>query len=344
MLSREDALFKLLRIALGKELEINLPQYDDWEEIREIAFEQGVNGLALSGLDEIFANQPETKLSENNDCHTIILIKWVGYGKLSEKQYALNLKLISELGFFFNEFKIPLMLLKGYGLSLNYPEPEKRPSGNIDLFFFGKWREADELVTKQLNINVDTSHHHHTVYRYMDQSIENHYDFINVYSHSSNRKIEEHLKKLASDKGEELLLNVYAPPSLLDAEFTALHAAVHFASGEMTLRHIVDWLLLVEKKGASIDWNSFWEDVEWIGIKPFILAIIGIGYKYLNFNQEISIYHKLLTLESRIRYYTIHFIRTLQVRDPKAIFHTSVGWLNAGGLIDGSKSWYIQIH
>jgi len=41
---------------------------------------------------------------------------------------------------------IDTMLLKGYGLSLNWPVPEHRPVGDIDTYHFGKWRKADELV------------------------------------------------------------------------------------------------------------------------------------------------------------------------------------------------------
>lgn len=37
-----------------------------------------------------------------------------------------------------------MMVLKGYGLSLNYLKPSHRPCGDIDIWLFGKQKEADD--------------------------------------------------------------------------------------------------------------------------------------------------------------------------------------------------------
>ena len=87
-----------------------------------------------------------------------------------------------------------MMVLKGYGLSLNYPIPSHRPCGDVDIWNFGEYRRADKVLHDKLGITVDNSHHHHTTFTFQDQFFENHYDFINVHSHPSSKVVEAKLK------------------------------------------------------------------------------------------------------------------------------------------------------
>lgn len=62
------------------------------------------------------------------------------------------------------------------------------------------WHEVTDFAVKQNDFalcKVDRSHHHHTVFHWNGISVENHYDFVNVYSHPCHKKIDQMLKKLA---------------------------------------------------------------------------------------------------------------------------------------------------
>lgn len=50
---------------------------------------------------------------------------------------------------------IRMMVVKGYGLSLDWPVPNHRPVGDLDIYNFGKWKEADVLVAKECCIKED---------------------------------------------------------------------------------------------------------------------------------------------------------------------------------------------
>lgn len=39
-----------------------------------------------------------------------------------------------------------MMVLKGYGLGKNYPAPNHRPCGDIDIWNFGRQEEVDALI------------------------------------------------------------------------------------------------------------------------------------------------------------------------------------------------------
>lgn len=283
---KESALFNLIRIGLNRDEVQNNPLCKDLQSIKDIAFKQGVGNIVFDGIKKILLNDSEQKLSQNVDEHTLRMMEWFGYTNLSIRQYEQNKKITEKLGSFYSLYDIPMMLLKGYGLSLNYPIPPHRPSGDVDIYLFGQWKKADILMSTDCGIVVDNSHHHHSVFQFEGQSVENHYDFINVHSHLSNIKIEKHFKKLAQEKGEEIFPNVYLPSPLLEVEFTVRHAAIHFAAGELTIRQILDFILLAEKKHSQIDWGMFWSDAKMMGMDQFVQAIIDIAISYLNFDDS----------------------------------------------------------
>jgi len=92
-----------------------------------------------------------------------------------------------------------MMLLKGLACGVDWPRPEHRPYGDIDIYLFGKQKEADEALRQAQGpgFKVDTSHHHHTVFQWQGFTVENHYDFLNVHHHKSNVELEAILKSLA---------------------------------------------------------------------------------------------------------------------------------------------------
>lgn len=102
------------------------------------------------------------------------------------------------------------MVLKGYACSLDWPKPEHRPCGDIDIWLFGKQKESDSLLDKELGINIDSSEHHHTVFYWRGFMMENHYDFIEVHHHSSSPILEKILKGQGKNDSHFVELNVSA--------------------------------------------------------------------------------------------------------------------------------------
>lgn len=188
-----------------------------------------------------------------------------------------------------------MMLLKGYGLSLNYPVPSHRPVGDIDIYLWGRWAEADRMVEEKLGIQVDNSHHHHSVFGFEGYSVENHYDFVNVHSHRSSSSVEALFKGLAQDKGRAVChllpggTEIFLPSPDLNALFIARHCAAHFAAEKMNLRQLLDWALFAAGHHQEVDWNLFWSEAEKMGMEKFVLCINAIAAEQLGF--DASIFH-----------------------------------------------------
>ena len=221
--------------------------------------------------------------------------KWFGAIMSAEQDYQTYLCALEKLAGFYKSQDVPMMLLKGYGLSLNYPVPAHRPVGDIDIYLWDTWQEADRLVQEKLGIAVDNSHHHHSVFGFKGYSVENHYDFVNVHSHRSSSSVEGLFKSLAQDRGRAVrhLLpggtEIFLPSPDLNALFIARHCAAHFAAEKMTLRQLLDWALFVREHHQAVDWKRFWAEAKKMGMEKFVLCADAIAVKQLGF--DASIFH-----------------------------------------------------
>jgi hypothetical protein len=244
-----SAFLALVRQGIGHESRV-LSQEIDWTAIKALADAHGLSAIILDALNTGPAN-----LSDSIPVQ--MKLEWIGEVMQSyEGLYAAYEKAIGSLAEFYNQHGYKMMVLKGYACSLDWPNPKHRPCGDIDIWQFGKQKEADAVLTKEKGVKIDTSHHHHTVFEWDGFSVENHYDFINVHHHKSNVEFEKILKQFGEDDSHFVVLNgdastdsaakVYLPSPNLHALFLLKHLMMHFASEGIMLRQVVDWGFFVE--------------------------------------------------------------------------------------------------
>ncbi len=191
MSNTQKVLIELVKYGLGLSDKLLLSNNVNWEELFQLAFEHRVCAIALDGIQRCYDNGCSIDIDEDTK------LDWISEIKFQEADYIQQKKAIVSLAHFYHQHEIKMMVLKGYSLSLNYPKPSHRNCCDLDIYLFGNQKRADELLEKELGIKVDNDHHCHTVFKYNVVSVENHYDFLNVYSHRSTKKYDEHLKKLA---------------------------------------------------------------------------------------------------------------------------------------------------
>lgn len=173
-------------------------------------------------------------------------------------------KAIEALAAFYNTHGFRLMLLKGYACGRDWSRPEHRPYSDIDIWLFGKQKEADALLegfkfqdSGFKSIKVDRSLHHHTVFNWMGFTVENHYDFVNVHALRASAEMERAFKELGSEANlnendnhnsvgtriHSMEVNgekVYLPSPNLHALFLIKHLASHFVGAIISLRQVLD--------------------------------------------------------------------------------------------------------
>jgi len=298
-----EVLLHLVRLALGKEQECSLPDGVVWEDVETLAAQHGLSAVIVDGVDKLPLEQRPPKP---------VLLQWIGETLQSyEYRFEQYRKAIAELAGFYNSHGFKMMVLKGYACSLNWPKPEHRPCGDIDIWQFGEQKAADAALAGNMDIRIDGSHHHHTVFEWQGFTVENHYDFINTHANRSSRRFEEKLKELAhfkfqglelsvesqlaecSDEGSKIPqgeLNgstVYLPGADFNFLFLLRHMANHFSGKEMTLRQLLDWALFIEHHHEEIDWKEDLAFLEANGLLRYFNLMALISVEWLGFSREI---------------------------------------------------------
>ena len=242
-------MFSLVRLGIGHRAEA-LTEPVNWNEVQALAEKQGLAAVLVDGIEIL----PVTQRPPKED-----LLQLIGQVVQSyEYRYELYRRAIAELAGFYREHGLKMMVLKGYACSLDWPKPEHRPSGDIDIWLFGKQEEGDFLLETEKDIRVDKSHHHHTVFNWKGFSVENHYDFINVFHHKSNFQLESIFKNLGLNDSCSIELykeRVYLPSPNLNALFLLKHNMTDFAAFSMSLRQLLDWGFFINNNCKRIDWG-----------------------------------------------------------------------------------------
>ena len=282
----EEVLLQLVRLGIGNASVIRMPEDVNWEVLQALAVDQGLSAVVVDGLERLQSAQKPPKP---------VLLQWIGEVLQGyEYRYELYRRSIAEMAAFYNVHGFKMMVLKGYACSLDWPKPEHRPCGDIDIWQFGQQKEADDVLVKEKRIEIDKSHHHHTVFYWRDFMVENHYDFINVHHHKSHKEFEKLLKQLGADDSHSVEIygeKVYLPSPDLHALFLMKHAAIEFAATGLNIRQVLDWAFFVKANGKDVDWEWQEEVLDRFGMKSFYSIINAICVENLGF--EASIFNEV---------------------------------------------------
>lgn len=261
----------------------------DWAEIIKSSNSQAVTALVIDGLQNYIESNPGCNPFVNETVgDKMKRIQWLGNIVAFERMYAKHEKTMANLAQLYATKDLRMMVLKGYGLSLDWPVPNHRSVGDLDIYNFGKWKEADDLVTKEHGIKVDEGHEHHTIFNFNGVPVENHYDFINTKAHRDAPKIETQLKMLAERESREIEVQgakIYLPSADFNAIFLMRHMGQHFAGEHLNLRQVLDWGFFMRAHHNEVNWNKAINFLKEIGLRTFFNQINAICADYLGFSE-----------------------------------------------------------
>ena len=185
--AKNGAFLSIVRLGIGHYAGY-LPPISDWSAIEMLAEQQGLSAIIVDGVE---------KLQKDKRPPQDILLQWIGT-VLQEYEYRYDSyrTAIANLAGWYNQHGYKMMVLKGYVCSLDWPKPEHRPCGDIDIWLFGEQKEADALLKNEREIEIEKDQHHHTIFSWQDFVVENHYDFVNVHAHRSSRELEADRKSV----------------------------------------------------------------------------------------------------------------------------------------------------
>ena len=287
-----ESFLQLVRLGIGTSKDARIYKDVDWGKLKALADRQGLSAVVLDGIDRLNTNSSNS----TNTLPVAMKLEWIGEVLQNyEQRYKQYEGAIGSLAGFYNQHGFKMMVLKGYACSLDWPMPEHRPCGDMDIWQFGQQREADAALGSWFKVQdsrstIDNGHHHHTVFEWQGFTVENHYDFINVHHHKSHVEFEKILKKLGQDDSHSVEVNgekVYLPSPNLHALFLIKHLMLHFSTGEINLRQLLDWAFFVEKHGKDIDWEWLEGVLDEYGMKDLYNVFNAICVGDLGFDVHI---------------------------------------------------------
>jgi len=284
MIDQSENLLTFIRLGIGHSANgIILPV--NWPVLKNISDHQGLSAIVLDGIDRL---QQECNLPLN------LKLQWIGEVLQDyEARYQAYQKAIRDLAYFYNSHGFKMMILKGYACSLDWPKPDHRPCGDIDIWQFGDYKSADVCISKEKSVEIDSSHHHHTVFNWGGFTIENHFDFVNVHANRTNAQLEVVFKELGKDDSHFIEMHgekVYLPFPNLHALFLLRHAIIEFAASGISLRQLLDWAFFVEKHGCYVDWHWLENLLDKYGMKELYGIFNAICVEDMGFKSEIFNY------------------------------------------------------
>ena len=285
MTSTEKALLDLLRIAMGNGINNSLPTGVDWDKVIALAEKQGILSIAFDALEEL-----PTNLRPSFDT----LMSWIGHVSFSESIYEKYEQSMLHFSRLLLMQGVNAIVMKGYGYSLNYPSPNHRPCGDIDIFVTNKKGEYTQLLVDFSNQQLvkagakEVSHgnEHHSILSFEGYTLENHWTVLDVNAHKSSRYLEELLEKWAAEHREHIVDGVAV--CLPSVRFNSIHLLRHmvndFATVKTTLRHVLDWVTFV--KNNDVDWAFVQKIARETNMIRFLDAVNGICVAFLGYTSE----------------------------------------------------------
>lgn len=296
---------------------------ESWNALFEIAQLQGLTAIFFDGLGKV-KEKPLAckKLLEEKGPVSVIEseLRWLG-------QY----QLIQKLTEVYKQKGIWVLLLKGLGLSLCYPNPKHRECNDIDVYLFGKYEEGNQLAEKYLGAKVekfDKKEDH----IYMDNySIDNHIHF--VWSGKEiQKKFDSYLKGLLQRDELSLFLetDAFLPPPEFNFLFLLNHSYGHFMREGVALRQITDLVCFLNKHEPDLDWNHVNAQLQKFRLKKYANAILAFIQRYfgLPFGCPEKVDDRLLERMLGEILGNSHMVAYPRTKFEKRVYFVKTAWKN----------------
>lgn len=255
----------------------------DWEKILTIAEHQTMAGV----VGEAIMSLPEECVS--SDWRMRVIAKLVRIEDLNKKMNEFLPVLFRRL----RKQGWKVWLLKGQGVGRCYPNPLRRQSGDIDVFFpvekeyyeacqfFREHLPADDIHAE----NADTLDFEFAVGQLY---VELHGGIVTELNRACHSNFGEWKEKVVTENGRSILEwnGVVVPPCHFDAIFIFLHTARHYFGGGIGLRQVADWMRYIYMYYEELDKDRLMKDIRLLGLEKIWKVFGCMAVQYLGYPQE----------------------------------------------------------
>lgn len=231
----KDTFLQLVHKAVDNSYQMELSKGTDWANVLDVAYSQGVLGVCLEAIELL----PVGTIPQQ------ILLQWIGLTELQRQQFEQTWRVACKLDKLWAANGIHATVLKGRSIAKYYPVPSHRYSCDLDVFIGEEWGRACELLEEQGIPLV------HEVYKEVEFTLDNVYVECHRYitpirGNKHLKEFEHYLRALLDSEPKEYFegTTLVCPPLMFTVMLYIEHALGDFLQGHLTLKHIVDWMVL----------------------------------------------------------------------------------------------------
>ena len=259
MTKEQEALIKLLSVALAGRKMVQMPCAVYWKTVMELANRQEVNAIAFDGYKAIHTTIAEDEISRS------LLMDWFGQTVSLERQYKIQYASAERLAELYELNNIRTFVLKGFSIACCYPIPSHRFSCDLDCYLIARDSKQEwdaysvgNSIIESKGILVNSDYYKHSEFTYEGLHVENHRFCCSVKRGERTKDLEAYLQELLRREDVEYLdeSKLALPPLMFQALFLLEHACAHFLYEKMTLKHICDWAMFRKRYKNALDWRK----------------------------------------------------------------------------------------
>ncbi len=250
--------------------------------LNEVLNEAKLHSVLPSVLDTL-ENDELSGIEENNlTAYQESVLISIGFRSL----LLFEQKRIIEL---LNQANIPVVVLKGFASAINYPKPELRVMGDIDLLVHPENRQKTVKLLQKLGFgdDINPAHKGHSVVVKDNISVEVHSEPNGIFL-AEDEEITQSINDYLGDCFENTV-EVDGVPILCDRHFALvliLHKLEHFLYSELGLRQLCDWAVFVYNKITPELWADLEPKLAEFGLLKFTCGITKTCCLYLGLPVE----------------------------------------------------------
>ena len=244
---RVQTLIKVLRKGLDCKEKSDL-SLGELSAARTIASAHGLSAIAYDGLEKALDSNPERR----NEIPKTFLLQWYGQCVHQMALFKKKWKAACSLSSLLGEHGIEAVVLKGRSIAQYYPIPEHRYSCDLDLFIAGDdWERACEILEAK-GILLEREVYKEVEFSFEGVHVELHRYITPVRGNNTLLRFEKYLRNILK-AGPKMYFEgtrLVCPPLMFNVMLYIEHALGDLLHGKLTLKHVVDWVVL-RKQGID---------------------------------------------------------------------------------------------
>lgn len=274
MQKTEEILIKLIRISLNNDCDSDgiFVKNVNWSELMTIASNHGISAVTFSGLEKLMASNPVYR----NDITTALLMQWYGLTVQQATSFKKNRNVAYSISSLLAEHGIEAVVLKGLSIAQYYPIPEYRNSCDIDLYVYGDdWGRACQILETK-GIRLEREVYKEVEFTYEGVYVEMHRYITPVRGNKTLLRFERYLRSILIESPKLSLegTRLLCPPLMFVVMLFIEHALGDLLHGKLTLKHVIDWIVLRKHDINRSEVESICKDY---GFDRFLILIDALA-------------------------------------------------------------------